>query len=144
MKKFAVKLMVILLAITMFSSCQFLNNDPEFLVLSGEDADTVTHDGFENAQSVGIGVSQQEKYFDELEGKKVDFLDNKNLVYQKSLVMYKSLDSKEIGTFYAVYDEYRSEDGLVEVRYIHGTDKPVYYSVNKSIKNNSSEALPPI
>ena len=134
-----VKLLVIILVITMLGSCHSSDNDPVFLVMSGEDSVTVSHDGFEDAKNAGFGVSRQEKYFEELEGKKINFLDNKDLIYQKSIVAYRSLNSNEIGSFYSVFDEYKSQDGLVEVRCIQGTNKPVYYSVNTSIKNDSSE-----
>lgn len=113
--------------------------EPIFLYSSSDGVASTAHDGFDNAGKYGINSPHTELILDEMVGKKVDFGEYKGLVYKKSETKAVSEISKKKDSFYAEFDIFESEDGLVTVTYLHGTDKVIRCDW-KMPKNNDNTA----
>ena len=84
--------------------------------------------GYESIDEYGFYKRSEDKVFDELKGKtiKSPFNADSVLEYKSSDCALKTADGNEYGSFYSIYDVYRSDVETIE--YLHGTNILCFYS----------------
>ena len=84
--------------------------------------------GYESIDEYGFYTRSEDKVFDELKGKtiKSPFNADSVLEYKSSDCALKTADGNEYGSFYSIYDVYRSDVETIE--YLHGTNILCFYS----------------
>ena len=86
--------------------------------------------GFPDSTTHGVYVGKSSEVFEDMlnKTKTLSFNKDKKFTYESSNFTYKTSQSQERGTFYSVYDLYRSEKE--EIMYLRGTDLLCFYYVS--------------
>jgi hypothetical protein len=106
-------------------------NAPVFLIVQSESSDNLLNNefyDFDNAAQYGVYSSSSSEVLSDLENTTRQNPLNKqeDMEYAYSDCSYKNESSAEYGTYYSVYDFYRTADGT-DIAFLHDTDLICYY-----------------
>lgn len=137
MKKIKIILLLLMIAFALLS-CSALEKEPIFLFSVGDGSALTSHEGFTLANEHGINATEIEKEFSELKGQKIDAGKYKGLEYKYSYVIEASAESNKRNWIYSIYDKYelRTDDELIYVECLHGTDRIVFYSSSEDMRDD--------
>lgn len=101
------------------------------------------YEEFKKAEEYGVTGKLAFEVFEDLENTTIKSpITGKELKYTMSQVYYKNRETKELGAYYSVHDQYLSVDGSEEIYLLHGTDLICLYSNSRQtgslIKENVS------